>query len=292
MKFLSYIFFRLLVTLFSILPFRLVYFFSDVLRFLFKHVLKYRVSVVDKNLEYCFPTLSSSKRLDIRNKFYKNFIDIILESIKGLATDPNRLMPRYTFRNPELLDSYFEKDQHLIFYSQHFNNWEWAPICLGLQMQHHLLGVVKMISNKYINNYFIDGRSGNNVSVIPTFHTARYFSELDKVESPVGIVFIADQKPSGKERSIELPFLGAKASFHAGAGKYAFKSGLPVFSLDVLRVGRGHYEIVTKEIAGAGECTSGDELTIRFKEHLEKLIKDSPESWLWSHKRFKDFISY
>ncbi len=243
-------------------------------------------------MKYCFPSESPDKLAQIKNEFYKNFIDIILESIKGLATRPHKLINRYTFRNPELMDVVHDTGKHVIIFSQHYNNWEWAPICLGLQMKHHLLGVVKFLSNKYINNFMIDGRSGNNVSVIPTFQTAKYFLGLPEEKRTVGIVFIADQKPSGREKYIELPFLGNKASFHAGAANYAINSGLPIYSLDVHRIGRGRYEVEAVQLAEAGEYQSADDLTIKFKENLELLIRKSPASWLWSHKRFKDFIEY
>lgn len=241
---------------------------------------------------YCFPSENPQKLREIRDEFYKNFVDIILESLKGLATNPNKLIQRYTFRNPELMDAVYSKDSHVIIFSQHYNNWEWAPICLGLQMKHHLLGVVKFLSNEYINNYMIDGRSGNNVSVIPTYQTAKYFLSLPQEKKTVGIVFIADQKPSGREKAIQLSFLGNEASFHAGAANYAIKSGLPIYSLDVHRISRGRYEVEAVMIAKAGECHSAEELTIKFKQNLEQLIRKSPASWLWSHKRFKDFVEY
>jgi len=269
-----------------------LYFISDFFRFILRHIFKYRVSVVNTNLAYCFPKKSEVERKKLADQFYKNFIDIILESIKGLATNPNKLIDRYKFRNPELIDAYFDKGEHVIIYSQHFNNWEWAPLCLGLQMQHHLVGAVKMLSNQYINKYMKSGRSGNNVSVIPTYETARYFSKLDSQQKPVGIVFIADQKPSGKERSIEMDFLSQKTSFHGGAAKYGVKSGLAIFSLDVHRMGRGRYEVEAVQLAKAGEMDSAEQLTEKYIKNLEKLIIDSPASWLWSHKRFKNKISY
>lgn len=269
-----------------------MYVLSDVLRFFLKSVLKYRYSVIQTNLAYVFPQKSASERTELANRFYKNFVDIILESLKGLATKPSKLIPRYRFRNPELMDAYFERDEHLIIFSQHFNNWEWAPLCLGLQMKHHLVGAVKMLSNNYINEYMKAGRSGNNVSVIPTYETARYFTTLDSQPKPVGIVFIADQKPSGKEKILEINFLGQETSFHGGAAKYAVKSGLAVFSLDVHRIGRGRYEVEAVQLADGGECESAEQLTLRYAQNLEKLIIDSPASWLWSHKRFKNKITY
>ncbi len=292
MKFVSYLFFRLLIGLFALIPFPLLYFISDLLRIFFKYVLRYRVHVINQNLAYCFPDKTEEERKIIASAFYKNFIDILLESIKGLATKPEKLIPRYKFRNAEVMDDAYNSGSNIIIYSQHYNNWEWAPLCLGLQMKHHLVGVVKFLSNPYINKYMISGRSGNNVSVIPTYNTAKYFKQLHKVERPVGIVFIADQKPSGSEKNIELDFLGSKARFHQGAGNYVANSGLATYTFDIRRVKRGYYEAEVKELLPPGHKLSSPQVTEIYKQNLEKLILESPHSWLWSHKRFKQYLEY
>jgi len=281
-----------MVGFFSLIPFPLLYLISDVLRVLFKNIAGYRVSVIKKNLAFCFPHKTEAERKKIFDKFYKNFIDIILESIKGLSIDPDKLKKRYSFKNPEVLDQHFNKGQHIITYSQHCNNWEWAPICLGIQMNHCLMGIVKMISNQRINKYMIDGRSGNNVRVISTKQTGEFFKTLHKEEDPLAIVFIADQMPYGKVKSLEVPFLGQQVKFHHGAALYAERVNLPIYTIDVARTGRGRYEVQVHCIKAESETLTAEEITYRYAGHLEEMILESPESWLWSHKRFKKILKY
>lgn len=291
MKYLSYIAFRFVVALFSIIPFKLLYLLSDILRLILKHLFKYRIGVIDKNITYVFPDKAESWRREVRDEFYKSFIDIILESIKGLSVKPDKLIKRYKFLNPEILDPYYKNHQHVIFYSQHMNNWEWAPLCLGLQMQHHLVGAVKVLSNPHINAFLQRGRAGNNVSVVPTYEIGRYFQQLGKEEKTVGIVFIADQRPSGKERRTPVDFMGKEIDFHGGAGKYAVKSGFPVLTINVARLGRGKYQIEVRELSD-GTITDAEALTQIYASHVAALITESPSAWLWSHKRFKEEINY
>ncbi len=288
----SYIGFRFVVGLFKFIPFPLLYRLSDLLRFILKDIIGYRKSVIDQNLAYCFPEKTKAERTLIANAYYKNFVDIILESFKGLAINPGKLIPRYKVRNPEILVDAYKSNEHLITYSQHYNNWEWGPICLGLQTRHHIVGIVKLIANPLINNYMIDGRSGNNVSVVPSRETGKYLQDLHKKSNPQALVFIADQRPSGKERFLELPFLGGVGRFHHGAAIYASKANLAIYSIDVHRIGRGRYEIEFVQLAEKGEGLTPEQITILYKEHLENLILQSPESWLWTHKRFKEYVDY
>lgn len=292
MKLIAYIFFRVIVFIFWLIPFPLLYLISDVLRFLLKHVLKYRVSVIQKNIDFIFPAKSHGWRADVANKFYKNFVDILLESIKGLSIPADKLIKRYRFRNPELMNALYENNKHVIIYSLHQNNWEWAPLCLGLQIKHHIVGAVKMLSNPYINDYLQNGRSGNNVSVIPTFKVGSYFQQLKAKEKPEGIVFIADQRPSGKETKIPVTFMGQEINFHGGAARYAILSGYPIVNFDILRIGRGRYEVEAVYLGKEGEYNNPKELTQKYADHISALIHANPSQWLWSHKRFKETIKY
>ena len=288
----SYIGFRILIGLFKILPFPLLYLLSDILRFLLKNVVRYRRKVIQKNLDYCFPEMAAIKKSEIADAFYKNFIDIILESLKGLAIKPKKLVNRFKLKNPEVLKEAYSNGKHLMVYSQHYNNWEWAAVSLGLQTDHHIVGVTKLIANPYINNYMAKRRTGPNVSSVTARLTLRYLRKLKEKSQPEALVFIADQRPSGQEKFIELPFLGGVANFHHGAALFTHSYNLPIYSIDIHRTGRGHYDVEFVRLVAENETLTAEQITTQYKEHLEKLILKSPESWLWSHKRFKKYVDY
>ena len=271
------------------MPFGVLYVLSDIIRFLLKNVIGYRRSVIRKNLQFCFSQYTESDLRLLEKEVYQNFVDIILESLKGLGTNPHKLIPRYTFRNPEILNQH---QDHIILFSQHLNNWEWAPICLGLQMKHELIGVVKFLSNKYINQFMIDGRSGNNVSVVPTYGAGKYFSQLPDIKEPKALVFIADQRPYGRNAALTLEFLGQSSLWHHGASLMAVKSSYPIYTIDVYRVARGRYEVEAYPLCEDPSAMKPEDLTKIYKDHLEDLVNKNKGSWLWSHKRFKESIKY
>ena len=209
-----------------------------------------------------------------------------------METDPKLLIPRYQLTNAEDLNQLFDEGQHIILYSQHLNNWEWAPMCLGLQMNHELVGIIKPLSNKYINNYMLASRSGKNVSVVPTYATGRLFQNQAEWKGQNAIVFIADQRPYKSNRAIELEFFGRTALFHLGAAQYATETDFPVYSMDIGRVQRGRYKLTATKLAEKASDHTPGELTQIYKQHLEDLIRKAPSSWLWTHKRFKESIKY
>ncbi|MBT8234129.1 MAG: lysophospholipid acyltransferase family protein [Bacteroidia bacterium] len=291
MKRLSYIGFRILVFIISLMPFSILFLFSDFLRFILQKVFRYRLDVINKNIAFCFPEKNKFERLKIANDFYKQFIDVTLESIKGLTYDPEKLVQRYRLNNPEILDEDFANDQSVIILSQHYNNWEWGSICFGLQNKHHIVGVVKKISNNYIDSYIAQKRSQNNVSVVYADNTARYI-KYHKPTKPEGLVMIADQYPYSKRHQIKTSFFGKEVSFHAGVSAIAKMSNYPIYSIDIHRIKRGYYQLKYVKLADANNNLSTEEITTMYASHLEELIIQCPYSWLWSHKRFKDQVSY
>ena len=64
---------------FRITPFWLLYLESDVISFLIFRVFRYRVKVVDKNLELCFPEKPKAERDEIKKKYYSYMVDLFME---------------------------------------------------------------------------------------------------------------------------------------------------------------------------------------------------------------------
>ncbi len=77
-----YLFIYILVYLFSLLPWRLLYFISDIIALLLQHVFKYRLAIVQQNLAIAFPQKTIKERQQIANEFYQQFTDSFIETFK------------------------------------------------------------------------------------------------------------------------------------------------------------------------------------------------------------------
>jgi KDO2-lipid IV(A) lauroyltransferase len=70
-------------------------------------------------------------------------------------------------------------------------------------------------------------------------------------------------------------------------GKVAKKMNYPVLYVAIKRVKRGYYDIQIDElVARPSEMEPGEIVSLFFKK-LEQDICDIPETWLWSHRRWK-----
>ncbi len=53
------------------------------------------------------------------------------------------------------------------------------------------------------------------------------------------------------------------------------------------RLRRGRYEIAFERIYDGQEPVAEYEITRRYVRKLEEMIRERPELWLWSHRRWK-----
>jgi len=53
------------------------------------------------------------------------------------------------------------------------------------------------------------------------------------------------------------------------------------------KIKRGCYNFTATLLAEQSACTNTGELTRRYRDALEKTIRQDPANYLWSHRRFK-----
>lgn len=280
-----YVLFRWLLFSLKIVPFRLLYIYSDVFYIFIYYIFGYRKKVVYSNLKNSFPDKSKEEIKKIAKKFFKHFTDITLESIKGFAVPQKKMIKRYKYVNPEITDKYYNKNKNVIMVAGHYGNWEWGTQTVQKQMMHYPIGVYKPLSNKYIDNFIRMHRAKHGAKLIGIRDTRYAFSK--EYEKPVAFVLISDQSPSNSRKAYWTHFLNQDTACLHGVENYSKQFNLPVIYMSVKKVRRGYYELIAKELVNEPNKYNEGEITALFMKELEKTIIQEPEYWLWSHKRWK-----
>lgn len=284
-KAISYYIFLGFTGLIKIHPFWLLYRFSDFLFFMMYYVVRYRKWVVIKNMKKCFPDKSDRELSVYHRKFYQSLCDMFVETIKGFTLGKKALLKRFVATNPEVADKYFKQGKDVIILLGHFANWEWAVATLYEKFLHQPVVLYKPISNPYIDKYFNKSRSRFGIQLVSIRDTKEFF--IMHKPKPVAVYMIADQFPPVKERQKEVVFFNSVTPFLHGPEKYATMLNIPVLFLDLKRVNRGYYQFSLTELSPEPQNLPENELTQRYASLLQKSISDQPESWVWSHKRWK-----
>ena len=114
-----------LVKLISLLPFWFLYSLGRLISFFLYHALGYRRKVVRENLSKTFPDLGKKELLRVEKRFYIQFIQVFIESIKAYRFKKKDWQGRVPLINSDLILEYLDKSQPVILLSGHTANWEW-----------------------------------------------------------------------------------------------------------------------------------------------------------------------
>ncbi|MRG45146.1 lipid A biosynthesis acyltransferase [Chitinophaga sp. SYP-B3965] len=274
------------IYLLSWIPFPLFYGVSDFMFVMVYHVFGYRKKVVGENLRNAFPEKSEKEIKTIMRRFYRSFCDTLLETFKTLTISGQSAIKRckLTPEALQLFNRYADENKSIIIVMGHLGNWEWAGNTFSLQCRHHLYVVYHPLSNKYFNGLIYRMRTRFGTGLIAMKDTFRemvqHRAELDAT------AFIADQTPA-PDNAFWLTFLNQNTPVFQGTEKIARKMNYPVVYTRVERVKRGYYEISAQTLFEEPGKTTDGEITMAHTRALEQDIIRQPESWLWSHRRWK-----
>lgn len=289
MKFIYYIvFFFWYLT--SLLPLRLLYFFSDLLYYPLYYCFRYRHKVIRKNLIGSFPEKSMEEIIRIEKQYYHFFCDYIFETIKLLSISKKNLKSRMTFEGvDEILKQMEEQKKNFCFvYLGHYCNWEWIASLPYWVPENVLCGqIYHPLRNKAFDKLFLRLRNQFGGECIAMKETLRRIIELKRAKQKTIIGFISDQSPKWNSIHHWTEFLHRDTPVFIGTERIGKQVDALIFYADVKRVKRGHYHCTFKPLIDNPKDKPDYEITDLYIHNLENMIKAAPQYWLWSHKRWK-----
>jgi Kdo2-lipid IVA lauroyltransferase/acyltransferase len=271
--------------LLSLLPFRVLYMISDVACFLIFGVAGYRKKVVMENLAYAFPEKTEEERRQIARRFYRNFVDNWIETIKLISVSQKSLNKRIS-GNFEIFHELHAKRRSVQVNLGHFFNWEIMTLYTGLHQPFTFLTVYLPQSSKVMDRLmkYIRGRWGN--PLIPSTDMARSILPWRKKQYLLALG--ADQSTPFVENAYWVYFLNRPAGFVKGPEKFARGQNIPVVMMTTTRPARGYYHFDYFLLAEDPKSLPDGELIRQYVRHLEENIRLQPDIYLWSHRRWKN----
>ncbi|MBL7719451.1 MAG: lysophospholipid acyltransferase family protein [Flavipsychrobacter sp.] len=275
------------IYLLSLLPFPVLYLVSDGVYFLLYHVIGYRKEVVLTNLKNSFPNKTDEELKAIRKKFYKYLCDLFLETFKTLTISKQSMLKHCYFDEDsvKLFERLSAENKSIILVLGHQGNWEWAGNTFSLLLHHQLYVIYHPLKDQRFNNLIRKMRMTFGTKLIAMKDT--YKDMLQNREELNATAFIADQTPSNLQGAHWTMFLNQDTPVFKGTEVIARKIGYPVVYSNVRRVKRGYYEMHVEMLVEDPKQTTDGEISERHTRRLEKDIMLQPETWLWSHRRWK-----
>jgi KDO2-lipid IV(A) lauroyltransferase len=275
-----------LLALLSRLPLRILYVISDLLFIGGFYVVRYRRDVIRRNLVNSFPEKSRDELYSIEKGFFKNLCDYPVETLKLLTMSEDEVRRRIHYKNPEVIESLAAKGQSMMYLTSHQFNWEWllAGACLNTTPQ--LYYVYQPQSSKLFDDF--SNRIRKKFGALPIKRDKVGREAMRKKGTLHALALLADQFPGlDTDKRYWTPFLNQDTAFFQGIDQLAVMTQYPVIFFVSRKLRRGYYECELVKIAEPPFSRTEFHVVDNYVKATEKIIREQPEGWLWSHARWK-----
>lgn len=286
MKSAGFYIFYVLIWIWTLLPLRILYIFSDMLFPFMYYFPGYRRKIVAENLRNSFPEKTNKELREIEKKFYHHFCDIFIETFKLMHLNNKQLFKRVTLTNPDLLNSLYDEGRDVVAVLGHYCNWEWL-ILLPLYTKHQTVSIYKPLQDKHFDRFMINFRSRNGMILSPMSNIVREIIKHKKNNTKALYAFITDQTPPRGDILYRTNFLNQDTPVYLGAEKIALKYNMSVVFFRLQKIKRGRYSLTMELLFRDCKGLEDNVITEAHVKRLEEIIREKPEYWVWTHRRWK-----
>lgn len=267
------------------LPLPALYFLAGFAKFFLFSVVKYRRKVVAENLYHAFPNKSSEELKQLAEDYYKHLTQNIAEVIKAFSISSKELKQHVLIKETYGFKHLRNHSSHFFILTSHQGNWEWAGLRVGLEKPFGLQVVYKQIHSKAMDE--VVQRLRGRLTNLPVQMKNVAREVISTRSKDTGTCFLADQKPITGREGFWTEFLNRKAPFYDGAERLAVKLKLPVYYGFIKKIAKGKYQIEFELLWDGSSEVQEHEITLAYISALERDIKSQPETYLWSHTRWR-----
>ena len=177
-------------------------------------------------------------------------------------------------------------DRPCLFVTGHVGNWEILGYALAL-VGFRMTALARPLDNRFLNDWLLGVRQKTGLEVITKWGATDEIQRVIEGGGKVG--FIADQNAG--EDGLFVPFFSRLASTYKSIPLLALRYEIPVVCGYAQRLdGCFRYELRVTDVIEPADWADADDPMLyvgaRFNRAIEWMIRESPEQYLWVHRRW------
>jgi len=246
-----------------------------------------------RNLAIAFPDKTEAEREQIALAAWANLGRIMVETMQldRILAQPERIQ----IINEHVLERYRGKMGPIVCCSLHTGNWElatWPMVVIDAGPA----AIYRLVNNPYVDAYLRNQRSqlypggmfsrgGGAVRKLAGLDTARQMGSYLRQGGRVAMLAdLYDRK------GIKVPFFGEPASSNAFPAMLARRIGVRCWVGRCIRVGElSHFKVEMKEMKVPHSDDKEEDirqLTAAIQKQFEAWVREYPEQWMWSNRKW------
>lgn len=271
-----------LVRLVIKLPYRMQLVIGRKLGRLYQLLGSYRRSIVRTNLELCFPELEHRERRLLEDRSYESLGMSIIETAAGLWAPESLMENLGTISGLEHLEDARRQGKGVLLLSGHFCSLDFAGRIL---MKHYpACFTYRELRNELSDRIIKQAREKHCKQLIHRFDLRGFIDALKVGE----VVWYAPDQSQSRRKGVFAPFFGIPASTLKATTRLAKMTGAAVnpFVIQRLPDARGYALTIQPALENFPGENEVEDAT-RFNALIEAQARETPEQYLWIHRRFK-----
>ena len=270
----------------ALLPLPVKYALSTIAAWCLRRVFRYRAKVIDNNLQAAFPDQDAAWRIDIANRFYRQFTDVAVEIVHASRMELDDFRRRVTVEGLDKLESLAaDRSRSVIVLTIHQGNWEWMMHAANAHGDIPIDPVYRRLHNEGSDRFAYEVRSRFGGEPILMEKVAR--NVLKHRRRFRALVLVADQSPGERDNVYWTDWLNQPTAFFTGPATIAQLTDFPVMFARCRRKSRGRYHLSLIPIVETPGQLTEEAIIEAYVRAAEETIRDEPESFLWSNRRWK-----
>ena len=232
--------------------------------------------------------MSESRRQEIIRGVFQHFAVMVLEMIKLPQVIRRDNWREYVdFQHSERLFDVLNRGRGAVIATGHLGNFELSSYFFNMT-EPPMLAVGRRLNNPYMDDYLWANRKRLGERIVRKKGGIKHMVRALRRGECIG--FVADQDAG--RNGLFVDFFGRKASTHVSFAALAFRMKIPIIPGYSCRVGHPmKYRIYMDwpiEPVDTGDPDHDIRVMVQeFNHRLEKYIREFPEQWLWTHRRWK-----
>jgi KDO2-lipid IV(A) lauroyltransferase len=243
-----------------------------------------------KNLEKAMPEKTPAEREAIALAMWDNLGRVFAEGalLHRILADPSRI----EFENPALVERYRGKLGATVLASMHMGNWEVA-IYPAKALGARAAGVYRIIENPYVDGFFRRLRAPLYPGGLFASKGEEGFDTVMRIASYAragGTVAMLADLPDWK--GVQVPFFGQMMWATIAPAWLARRAGATLWVGRVIRIGKeSRFRVTVKQLRVPRTDAPKEDVkqaTASIHAQFEAWIREHPEQFMWSNKRWKN----
>jgi len=245
--------------------------------------------VIRRNLQFIHSEWSRNQIQNLAKRIFQHLGITILEFLQMAYLSNEELIRNVQIEGEEILAEALANQRGVVLISAHLGNWEIAWQVCPIFFKQQITGVAKKLRNVQLNRLIHNRRTrfGNRVlfkkGALPDMMQTLRRGEL------VGLLMDISRRFD----SVEVKFFGRRATATPAAALLAIRCKSPIIPAFSHRDARGQLIIHIEPPVGiqrTGDLRTDLQINTQLiTDRVERAVRDYPEQWNWTLKRWKDF---